>query len=115
MRLAPPGSRRLRCQGHTPQAPRPVVLYRLGRDSAPVGDRDGTERELRWVERGMVVRGRPAGPVLPLFVPFRNLQRRGDGPVVVPASIRGRAHVAKLEIELGANDPLVWLAGPHRG
>ena len=82
---------------------------------ALVWDADGDERELRWVERSMVVRGRKSGPVLPLFVPFRNLQRRGDGPVVVPASIRGRAHVAKVEIELGVNDPLVWLTGPHRG
>jgi hypothetical protein len=80
-----------------------------------VWDSDGDQRELRWVERGMVVRGHKSGPVLPLFLPFRNLQRRGDGPVVVPASIRGRAHVAKLQIELGDNDPLVWLAGPHRG
>jgi hypothetical protein len=78
-------------------------------------DRDGDERELRWVERGMVVRGRSAGPVLPLFIPFRNLQRRSDGPVVVPASVRGRGHVARVEVELGVNDPLVWLAGKHRG
>jgi acetoacetate decarboxylase len=80
-----------------------------------VWDNDGDERELRWVDRGMVVRGRKSGPVLPLFVPFRNLQRRGDGPVVVPATIRGRAHVAKIDVELGDNDPLVWLAGRHRG
>jgi hypothetical protein len=53
--------------------------------------------------------------VLPLFIPFRNLQRRSDGPVVVPASVRGRGHVARVEVELGVNDPLVWLAGRHRG
>ena len=78
-------------------------------------DRDGDARQLRWVERGMVVRGRPSGPVLPLLIPFRNLQRRGDGPVVVPASVRGRGHVARVEVELGDNDPLVWLTGSHRG
>jgi hypothetical protein len=80
-----------------------------------VWDKDGDQRELRWVERGMVVRGRPTGPLLPLLIPFRNLQRRGDGPVVVPASVRGRGHLARIEVELGPNDPLVWLAGTHRG
>ena len=78
-------------------------------------DRDGDERQLRWVERGMVVRGRPSGPVLPLLIPFRNLQRRSDGPVVIPATVRGRGHLARVEVELGDNDPLVWLAGSHRG
>jgi len=78
-------------------------------------EREGEERGLRWVERGMVVRGRPSGPVLPLLIPFRNLQRRSDGPVVVPASIRGRGHVARVEVEVDDNDPLVWLAGSHRG
>jgi hypothetical protein len=78
-------------------------------------DREGDERELRWVERGMVVRGRPAGPALPLYIPFRNVQHRADGPVVVPTRIRGRGHLAHVEVELGENDPLVWLAGPHRG
>ena len=76
---------------------------------------DGHQREVRWVERGMAVRGHRSGVTLPLYIPFRNLQRRGDGPVVVPASIRGRAHTAKLEIDLDDNDSLVWLAGPHRG
>ena len=80
-----------------------------------VWDRDGDERELRWVDRGMVVRGRRSGPVVPLYIPFRNVQRRGDGPVVVPASVRGRGHFARVEVELGDNDPLVWLAGTHRG
>ena len=52
---------------------------------------------------------------MPLFVPMRNLQRRGDGPVVIPASVRGRGHLARVKVELGDNDPLVWLAGQHRG
>src|SRR3954470_12097144 len=63
----------------------------------------------------MVVRGRRAGPVVPRNFPFRNVQRRGDGPVVVPASVRGRGHLARVEVEVGDNDPLVWLAGTHRG
>lgn len=80
-----------------------------------VWDRDGDERQLRWVERGMVVCGRKSGPTLPMLLPARNLQRRSDGPVVVPATVRGRGHVARVNVELGDNDPLVWLAGPHRG
>jgi hypothetical protein len=80
-----------------------------------VWERDGEQRQLKWVERGMVVRGRQSGPVLPLLIPFRNLQRRGDGPVVIPAIVRGRGHMARVEVELGDNDPLVWLAGSHRG
>ena len=80
-----------------------------------VWDKDGDQRELRWVDRGMVVRGRRSGPVVPLYIPFRNVQRRGDGPVVVPFSVRGRGHLARIEVELGDNDPLVWLAGAHRG
>src|SRR5438105_9936483 len=50
-----------------------------------VWDTDGDERELRWVERGIVVRGWRGGPVLPLLIPLRNLQHRADGPVIVPA------------------------------
>ena len=42
---------------------------------------EGNERELRWVERGIAVRGRPGSAVFPLLLPFRNLQRRADGPV----------------------------------
>jgi len=78
-------------------------------------DRDGDERELKWVERGLIVRGRPSGLVMPVLIPLRNLQRRSDGPVVVPASIRGRGHVARIEVDVGENDPLVWMAGSHRG
>ena len=76
---------------------------------------DGEERELRWVERGIVVRGRPVGPPLPVLVPMRNLQRRGDGPVLVPTRLRGRGRLARMEMEVGENDPLAWLAGSHRG
>src|SRR5205807_2474810 len=76
---------------------------------------EGDERELRWVERGIAVRARPGGPSFPLLVPFRNLQRRADGPVVIPTRLRGKAHRAKVDVTVGENDPLVWLAGRHRG
>jgi acetoacetate decarboxylase len=80
-----------------------------------VWEADGDERELRWVERGIVVRGRPSGPVLPVLLPVRNVQRRSDSAVMVPARLRGRGRLARLEVEVGENDPLVWLAGRHRG
>ena len=76
---------------------------------------EGNERELRWVERGIAVRGRPGSAVFPLLLPFRNLQRRADGPVVIPARVRGKAHLGRVQIHVGENDPLVWLAGSHRG
>jgi hypothetical protein len=75
----------------------------------------GDEREVLWEERGIVVRGRPLGPAMPFLVPLRALQRRGDGPVVVPGRLRGRAHVARVELEVPAGDVLAPLAGPHRG
>jgi hypothetical protein len=80
-----------------------------------VWDLDGDERELRWVERGITVRVHPRPGAFPLFVPYRHLQRRADGPVVIPTRLRGKAHRATVEVHAGENDPLVWLAGPHRG
>jgi hypothetical protein len=78
-------------------------------------DRDGDERQLKWVERGVAVRGRRSGPTMPVLIPMRNLQRRSDAPVVVPATVRGRGHMARIEVEVGDNDPLACLAGSHRG
>jgi hypothetical protein len=73
------------------------------------------ERVIVWEERGIVVRGRPLGRPLPVLVPLRALQRRGDGPVVVPGRLRGRAHLARVELEVPHDDVLAPLAGPHRG
>ncbi|MDP8987480.1 MAG: acetoacetate decarboxylase family protein [Actinomycetota bacterium] len=80
-----------------------------------VWDSDGAERELRWVERDVVVRGRVMGPPLPMLLPVRTVQRRGDGPVVVPGRLRGRARPAKVEVEAPGDDPLAPLAGRHPG
>src|SRR5438270_2715002 len=44
---------------------------------------DGDDRELWWEERGLVVRARAARRGLPFLVPYRALQRRADGPVVI--------------------------------
>src|SRR5437763_14657345 len=51
-----------------------------------VWDKDGDQRELRWVDRGMVVRGRRSGPVVPLSSPCRTVHPRCNGPVCVPFS-----------------------------
>jgi len=72
-------------------------------------------RSLEWEGREVVVRARPRGPRFPLVVPVRSLQLRGDGPVVVPGRMAGRARMAKVEVEVGEADELAWLGGPHRG
>ncbi|MDQ3355080.1 MAG: acetoacetate decarboxylase family protein [Actinomycetota bacterium] len=77
--------------------------------------RDGAERELRWVERDLVIRGRPGGPPLPIMAPVRTLQRRGDGPVVVPGRMRGRVRLARIEVEVPPGDALEPLVGRHPG
>jgi hypothetical protein len=77
--------------------------------------RDGEEREMRWPERGVVVRGTPMGPALPGLVPVRALQRRLDGPVVVPGRLRGRGRVATVSFVVPEADPLAPLAGSHLG
>ena len=57
----------------------------------------------------------PSVLVLPVLVPMRALQRRGDGPVVVPGRVWGRAHAAAVHVYAPAGDPLAPLGGRHRG
>jgi Acetoacetate decarboxylase (ADC) len=77
---------------------------------------DADQAELRWVERDLTVRGVAVGPVLPVLAIARALQRRSDGPVVVPLRVRGRGRLARVSIDVGdAADPLAGLAGRHRG
>jgi hypothetical protein len=76
---------------------------------------DGGVRELRWAERGIVLRGVPGRLVLPFLVPVRSLQRRDDGPVVVPGRLRGRARSARVTLEVPDGDALAGLAGSWRG
>ena len=78
-------------------------------------DADGDERELRWSEREIVVRGVPSSFRLPVLVPVRALQHRADGPVVVPGRLRGIARLARVEVVAPDDDPLWPLAGFHRG
>ena len=78
-------------------------------------DADGDERELRWSEREIVVRGVPSSARLPVLVPVRALQRRADGPVVVPGRLRGLARLARVEVATPDDDALWPLNGFHRG
>jgi len=72
-------------------------------------------RSLRWVERSITVTGTPARVRLPVLVPVRALQRRSDGPVVVPGRLRGLARLASVTVDAPADDALAPLTGRHRG
>lgn len=76
---------------------------------------DGDERELRWADRDVCVRGTPGSLVVPFLVPMRSLQHRVDGPVVVPARLRGKARTASITVYAPKDDGLARLAGTHRG
>ena len=76
---------------------------------------EGEDRVLRWEERDIVVRASPVGPPLPVLLPMRALQRRADGLVSIRSHARGRGRVAHVDVEVPADDPLVGLAGRHRG
>ena len=84
---------------------------------------DGDERVLRWEDCGVSVRAVPWGPRLPVVVPTRAVQRRGDGPVVVPRRWGGFVRPAKVTVSVPASAsevdglPGEWLAvaGSHVG
>ena len=76
---------------------------------------EGDDRVLRWEERDIVVRATPVGPPLPVLLPLRALQRRADGPVTVGGHARGRGRMARVEISIPDDDPLIGLSGRHRG
>ena len=76
---------------------------------------DELEQELVWEDREVVVRGRGRGPRLPLAVPHRELQQRGDGPVMVPDRLLGMFRLASVRIQAFHGDALVTLAGRHLG
>ncbi len=75
----------------------------------------GEERSLTWEDRKVAARAVPSGPSVPMWLPFRALQRRADGMVVVPGHLRGRARRASVEIDVHDDDPLAGLAGRHHG
>lgn len=73
--------------------------------------------ELSWKERDVRVTSRPYGRrAVPALVPMRAVQRRGDGPVVVPGRVRGWARVARVTVAVGGDgDPLAAYTGTHWG
>lgn len=85
---------------------------------------DGAARELRCTELGLSLRGIPMGPSIPAVVPVRSIQRRADGPVVLPRRMLARVRLARTEItwtDEGAgrgddvDELLGSLAGSHPG
>ena len=80
-----------------------------------------TARPDRWSlgadNLGLSVVASPRGPAVPVVAPVCCLQRRADGPVLVPGWLRGRARPARVEVsvDIEAADPLPALAGRHRG
>ena len=62
-----------------------------------VWDVDGDVRSLRSESLGLTVRGVPVGPSLPAVVPVRSVQRRSDGPVVVPRRFVALLRLARTE------------------
>jgi Acetoacetate decarboxylase (ADC) len=74
------------------------------------------EHRLRWSERDIVVRGAPGRVRVPVLMSLRALQRRNDGPVVIPSTLRGLGRFARLAVEAPDDDPLAPLTGRrHRG
>lgn len=73
--------------------------------------------EVAWKERDVRVASRPVGRrALPALVPMRALQRRVDGPVVVPGRVRGWARPARITVTVAADDDaLAPYAGTHWG
>ncbi|MGE0795610.1 MAG: acetoacetate decarboxylase family protein [Acidimicrobiia bacterium] len=65
---------------------------------------------LRWPERGIVVAGTPTRLVVPVLAPLRSIQRRDDGPVVVPGGLRAMVRTARLSLTIPDDDPLAPLA-----
>lgn len=68
---------------------------------------------IRWEERDLVVRARFGRRAAPVVVPFRAIQRRDDGPVVVPGRLRGRARSGRVTFD-GGNAAGDGPVGSHR-
>lgn len=78
---------------------------------------EGDERVLRCEEPGIELRGRPAGPPIPAIVPVRSVQRRADGPIVLPRSFLALTRLARVTVSVddAVDADLAALAGPHAG
>jgi len=76
---------------------------------------DDTERRMVWEERGFEVRTEVRDRALPVLLPLRTVQRRTDGPVVVPSRLRAMVRRARVDVGLSDADPFGVLSGSHRG
>ena len=76
---------------------------------------DGAARELRCSTLGLSVRGVPVGPSFPAVVPVRSVQRRADGPVVVPRRFLALVRLARTEVEWSEGVGAGTAAGPRSG
>ena len=74
----------------------------VGAAGSMVWSSSGAERELRCSSLGLSVRGVPVGPSIPAIVPVRSVQRRADGPVVVPRRFICLVRLARTEVEWAA-------------
>lgn len=75
----------------------------------------GAMRRCTWDERGIELMAPLTKMRLPLIGTVKGVQRRLDGPVVVPSFVRAVARPTRLEIACNADDPLAVIAGEHRG
>ncbi len=75
----------------------------------------GPQRTLGWAERHLEVRAEVRPGAGPFTKGIRGLQRRSDGPVVVPARLSGWIRRARVTVDVGEGDGLDALAGTRRG
>lgn len=76
----------------------------------------GHERCLVWEDRNLEMRATTRkGPSVPVVVPVRARQQRGEETVVVPGRLRGWARLADVELSVPDADPLAPLVGHHLG
>ncbi|MDQ1446383.1 MAG: hypothetical protein QOI20_2847 [Acidimicrobiaceae bacterium] len=72
-------------------------------------------RRLTWVERGIVVSGRPTPMRTPAWLPVRGVQGRADGAILVPRRVWGWLSLTRVWVGAPDDDPLAWAAGGHLG
>lgn len=68
-----------------------------------------------WEDRSISLEARTVGPPLPAWVPLRSVQRRSDGPVLVPRRMTAIVRFARVRVSVPTGDPLSALAGEHPG
>lgn len=76
---------------------------------------DAASRSLEWDERGLRVSAEVSRVRMPLLMPGRAVQRRSDGPVLVPTKVSGVARRALVEFAVPDDDELSALIGVRRG